>query len=222
MAIALALVALVAATAYLALAGPLKPSDDLDRVAVVFASHGEDGAQLAQVVALVTENGRKVELLDPETKVVIPGTSYDRLRDAYPFGGAKAVAQALTNRAGGHVSYVDVTEATWLKLLPPSTPTEITLPKPVEVFDGARMVSFAEGTNKVTAADVPLLLQGLQYLEPSQRAPVLESVSKASLAALAGSALGSKPGNSKYGPAIDTDLSTRALDRLIQALSKPE
>lgn len=84
---------------YLAKAGALTRTDRLDSVVVVFASRAEDGAEVAQVVALVTGGGRTVRLLDPQGAVTIPGSSYQTLADAYPFGGGEAVARALGGAA---------------------------------------------------------------------------------------------------------------------------
>ena len=105
--VCLAVLLLAAAAGYLYLerSGALSRVDSLDRVAIVFSSHGEDGAQLAQVIALVTKDGNSIEFVDPDTPVTVPSTSFGRLRDAYPFGGAALVAQLLEPRVGGRVAW---------------------------------------------------------------------------------------------------------------------
>jgi hypothetical protein len=144
-AVVLALVAVGAGYVYLEKSGAFTRTDSLDRVVVVFASHAEDGAEVAQVVAVATDGGRVARLLDPQQEVTIPGTSSSKLLDAYPFGGGKAVADAL---GGGKTlnAYVDVPEAEWVALLKRAGDISIVLPKSIEVFDGTRLVSFGEGT----------------------------------------------------------------------------
>jgi hypothetical protein len=199
----------VAGYMYLSRTGVLTRVASLDRVVIVFASHAEDGAEVAQVVAQVTDEGRTVRLLDPQEAVTIPGTSYDRLADAYPFGGGQAVADALTGPKGVSGAYVDVQEARWIALLQRGAAVEVDLPKPLEVFDGTRLVSFAEGTQAVPAVDVPALLRGVAYLGTTERMRVVEAVGEASLAALAreGATAGAR-----------TDLTAEAYAKLIAAL----
>jgi hypothetical protein len=189
--------------------GATSKSQSLERVVVVFASRGEDGSQLAQVVAVVTDDGRSVRFHDPGEKVTIPGTSYTMLRDAYPFGGAKMVAGALTSDASVRTSYVDVPEAVWLRMLEARGPLAMEIPAPIDVFDGERLVSIGEGTATVPAADVPLMLQGASYLKAPGAMSVIEQVGKASLAAL---------GASRDRVGVQTDLSDEAFARLREAL----
>jgi hypothetical protein len=179
------LVAGAAGYFYLAKTGALTRTDNIQQVAVVFASHAEDGAQVAGVVALVSQGGRSVRLLDPEQAVTIPGTSFSKLGDAYPFGGGKTVADVLSGSAAGPAAYVDVAEADWIALLERGGAVEVVVPKALEVFDGTRLVSFAEGTQTVPAADVPSLLRGANYLASAERMWIVDAVGEASIDALA-------------------------------------
>lgn len=201
--------------AYLRSTGALTKTQTLDRTVVVFSSRAEDGAQVAQVVALVTDGGANVEFVDPTTTATVPGTSYTKLGDAYPFGGARGVADALAVRAGGRVAYVDVTEKAWTDMVASSVGTGgvgVVLPRSLEVFDGTRLVSFRSGESTIAAADVPHLMQGAVYLDGTARAAVTMQVGKASLRAL-GVAAAADAG------ALGTDLSERAYARLREALA---
>ena len=196
----------------LAKSGRLDRTDSLDRVVVVvFASQAEDGAEVGQVIAVATGGGSTVRLLDPRQSATIPGTSYDKLGDAYPFGGGKAVADALAGDASARNAYVDVPEAAWIALLQArGGAVSVVLPKALAVFDGTRLVSFSEGTRTVAPVDVPALLRGAAYLETADRMRVVEAVGEASLSALAGAG----------GPAgaVRTDLTPEAYARLLGAL----
>ncbi len=195
---------------YASRTGALSRIDSLDRVALVFASHGEDGTQLAQVVALVTRDGSSIDFIDPGTKAVIPGTSFSKIRDAYAFGGGKGVAAALEKRAGGPVAYVDVPEDSWEAALAQAGGVTVSLPQSMEVFDGTTLASFSEGTSTVPASHVPLLMQGLTYMGvEQQRRDIAQAVAKASVEAFAGW---------KGAPSVATDLSDEAFARLMGRL----
>jgi hypothetical protein len=209
LAVVLTLVAGAAGYVYLQRTGVFTRTDRLDNAVVVFASHAEDGAEVAQVVAHVTDDGRSVRLVDPRKAVTIAGTSYDRLGDAYPFGGGEAVAAALTGLSGAGVAYVDVGEKEWIALLARGGDVSVVVPKALEVFDGSRLVSFAEGTQTVPAVDVPALLRGVAYLGAEDRMRVVDAVGEASLTALAS---GGVPAG------VRTNLTAGAYERLLAAL----
>jgi hypothetical protein len=210
-AVVVVVIAGVGGYVYLESSGALGKQKTLERAAVVFSSTAEDGAQLAQVIALVTDGGAKLEFIDPTTTATVPGTSYTKLGDAYPFGGAKAVAEALAARAGGPVAYVDVPEKAWASVIA-SGGVGVSLPRQIEVFDGTRMASFRAGESTVTAGDVPLLLQGAVYLSPLQRAAVIRQVGVPSLRGL-----GTAP--AELADAMETDLGASAYARLRAALA---
>jgi hypothetical protein len=85
----------------------------------------------------------------------------------------------------------------------------VVLPKPLEVFDGSRLVSFTEGTQTVAPADIPALLRGAAYLGSAERMRVVDAVGEASVTAL-GSAGASTP--------VRTNLTADAYAKLIAAL----
>lgn len=198
--------------AYLAATGGLSKTRNLDRAVVVFSSKTEDGAQVAQVVALVTNGGEQVEFIDPEATATVPGTSYTKLGEAYPFGGARGVAEALAGRAGGRVAYVDVPEDTWKRILPVEG-VDVSLSQPLEVFDGQRLVSFKSGETTVAPGDVPHLMQGIAYLAPADRLATAMYVGKASV-----SAFGKASEDAVEG--LETDLNESAFRVLRAALAQ--
>lgn len=212
LAVAVVLVAGAAAYFYLVRSGALTSTDTIDRVVVVFASQAEDGAEVAQVVALVTD-GRDVSLIDPQRTASIPGTSYDKLADAYPFGGGGAVAAALDGTGVLPYAYVDVPEVEWVALLQGNAYLRVVVPKPIEVFDGQRLVSFAEGTQTVPAANVPALMRGIAYLDSADRMRVVRAVGEASLYAL-----GAGDEVEVEAEGVRTDLTPDAYARLLASL----
>jgi len=155
-------------------------------VVVVFAMAGEDGVQAAQLVAAVDVATGAFELRETSATVSIPGTSYSRLRDAYPFGGAQAVAAAL---GGGSIAagtgWVDVSQEAWQRLL--ASGVDVTIPEAFQTFDDVaeRYSDFEVGVQHVAVEDLRGLVNGVAYLSPDSRQTILDALAKASLRALA-------------------------------------
>jgi len=170
----------------------------LSEVVVVFALPGEDKAVTAQMVAVVDYATGVYELVDTTMTVSIPGTSYSQLRDAYPFGGALAVATALADeKATGSTAWVDVSPDAWKRLLAAGFDTTVT-----EVFDTYdettdRYSEFVVGPQHVAVEDLPGLVNGLPYLAETARTVPTRGLAAASMRALAAA---------EPGPGIETNL----------------
>ena len=167
-------------------AGGASSSAAPTKVVVVFAMAGEDQAQIAQLVAVVDAATGRCELQDTSSTVSIPGTSYTQLRDAYPFGGAEAVAAAL---GGGSVAagtaWVDVSQEAWQRLL--ATGVDVTIKEPFQTFDDVaeHYSEFEVGAQHVAAADLRGLVNGVAYLGTDARSTILQGLAAASLRELA-------------------------------------
>jgi hypothetical protein len=217
--VAVVIVALAAAAGWLFVrsSGAFTKVTSADRTVIVLASTAEDEAQLAGVVAVATQGGATLEFQDPLKKVTIAGTSYDQLRDAYPFGGAAAVAAALGAKSGDGSSWVEVSQDAWVAALEAegakdasgATGVTVTLPKALDVFDGKRLASFKEGTSTVSPADLPLLLRGAAYRPESARLTVADQVGRPALLAL---------GKRGGAAGLRTNLSPEALAGLLRRL----
>ena len=155
-------------------------------VVVVFALAGEDNAVTAQVVATVDYATGRYELVDTTKTVSIPGTSYSQLRDAYPFGGAQAVATALTDgTAQAGAAWVDVSPAAWKRLL--AAGFDATMTEAFDTYDETtdRYSEFVVGPQHVAVADLGGLVNGLPYLAEEARAEPMKGLVVASMRALA-------------------------------------
>ena len=156
------------------------------KVVVVFAMAGEDDVVTAQLVTIVDPSSGSFELQETSATVSIPGTSFSLLRDAYPFGGAKAVATAIE---GGSLksgtAWVDVSPAAWGQLL--ASGVDVTITVPFDTYDDVtdHYSAFEVGPQRVAAADLRALVNGVAYLAPDSRQAILDAVAKASLRALA-------------------------------------
>ncbi|MDO8964357.1 MAG: hypothetical protein Q7W30_07700, partial [Coriobacteriia bacterium] len=146
-------------TVYLKSTGSLGRDEAPDRVVIVFSGPANDGAQVAQLIAVVDGTGRDAVFVDPETSATVSGTGAATLRDAYPFGGAALVARAAAPKGTANASWIDVPSAAWAAMLDSARPT-VTLPTSVEVFTEGRLVSFTAGEQRLAGRDAPALLNG--------------------------------------------------------------
>jgi hypothetical protein len=218
--VAIVIVALAAAAGWLYVrsSGALTKVTSADHTVIVLASTADDGAQVAGIVAVATQGGATLAFQDPLKTVTIAGTSYDKLRDAYPFGGAAAVAAALGAKSGDGSSWVEVSQDAWVAALEAerakdasgTTGVMVTLPKALDVFDGNRLASFKEGTSTVPPADLPLLLRGAAYRPESARLTVANEVGRSALRAM---------GRRGGVAGIRTNLSPEALAGLLRRLA---
>lgn len=160
-----------------------------DKVVVVFAMQDENKTVVAQMVSVVNAATGVSKRVDTSSTVSIPGTSYTALRDAYPFGGAKAVATALddgTLKPG--TAWVGVTPEAWKRLL--KAGVEVTITEKFETFDQVtkRYSVFPDGPQRVQPVDLWGLVNGVAYLTASERGTIMDTVAAASLRELSASA----------------------------------
>lgn len=154
-------------------------------VVVVFAMPGEDQAVTAQMVVTVDTAAGTYDVADPNAEVPVPGTSYTKLRDAYPFGGAELVATALLEDDAQAAGWVDVSPEAWEKLL--AGGFDVTIVEEFQAYDDANDVYsvFDLGPQHVAVADLGGFVNGVTYTGTAARTAALSDLAKASLAALA-------------------------------------
>lgn len=191
---------------------PPAPLGDPSKVVVVFALPGEDEAVTAHLVAVVDPKAAPAtyKVVDASSTVTLPGTSYTTLRDAYPFGGAEAVAKALEGGAlEKGTAWVEVSPAAWTKLV--QAGVEVSLTANFDTFDGERFAEFPKGPQTVAAVDLRAFMNGLAYLARTDRDPAVAAVAAESLKGLSASTTGPPPG-------VTTNLSGAGWSRLSAAL----
>lgn len=205
---ALVLVAVVGGGGYLYLRGTggLSRGTDTSRVALVIPAADQDGATVAQLIGLVESGGPggtpTLTDVDPDTHVAIPGTAFDRLRDAYSFGGGAAVAAALP---APRPAWVAVPENVWRAAIDAHAGVAVTLPVSIDVFDGDTLTSLPTGEQRLDGAQSAALLRGIGFLAATDRAAVRKQ-----LLAGIGAALAASPVR-VAAPAVKTDLTPEAL-----------
>ncbi len=192
----------------------LARGNDASHVALVIASPAADGAVVAQLVAIVDSNASQnastaITDVDPDTKVAIPGTSFDRLRDAYAFGGGAAVVAALPKpkpelKPQPKPAYVAVPQPVWTAAVDRSRGVTVTLPASLDVFDGTRLTSFSAGEQRIQGEGIAALLMGLAHVPATDRATVRTQLERGIAASLATDAAATEAG-------VSSDLSRTAL-----------
>lgn len=169
---------------YLRSTGALIEMERPSTIVVVFSGAGDDGATIAEVVVSGGPDASGMRSIPPETSVTVPGTTYGTVRDAYSFGGAKAVAAAVGG-SGRSVGWIDVPASSWAQVVDAAGGLHVTLPSEIDVYDGANFVSFPAGASTVGGGRLPALMNGVAFLPADDRARVRDAVAPACVRALA-------------------------------------
>jgi len=196
-------------------------AEELDSVLLIAAAPNDSGDIVAQIVTIVDVSGGTpgLESVSPSLTVSVPGTSYDTLQYAYPFGGGAGVASALAKAEDAEPLPYIVIKADELALLVDAAGgVTVSLPADVTVFDGEQLYAFTEGENTLSASDLMALLKGAPYLTPSERKKLDAALSAALADALSASPDGLAAEAARGS--ITTNLDATALDKLQQILAE--
>ncbi len=138
-----------------------------ERLVVVGESTLEDGTTVAGLVALIEprDGALEVEAKDSGEEVAIPGTSYDRLRDALSMGGAEEVVSVVAGEDGPRTAWVVLDAAAWARLIDGVGGIQIEIPEETTVFTGDQLYRFDKGTRKLSGAEAVALVMGADELE---------------------------------------------------------
>lgn len=162
-------------------------AESLERVLIVAASPDEDGSTVGQVILILhlTDGAVEVEPVSPALPVTIPGTSYETLGDAYPFGGGAGTSAALARALGEEpLPFVAIGADAFSDAIEGAGGVRLSLPAPVSVFDGDRLYSFKAGEAEFSAEELRALLKGVPYLSAEQRERLDPALGEALLDAL--------------------------------------
>ncbi len=179
-------VVLLAVAAFAVLSGGFgATSGGADRVLLVFECPDAQGVRVAWVALeldLVSGAIRGVETSVPAT---LGGAGSLLARDAHPFGGPGAVAEALAG--AGEVRpmpAIGLSQDDWRELLGRGGGAGVDLPGQVNVFDGDRLVLLEAGWTPIDEDSVSPLLSATAYLEPAVATGVRRAVTSATAQAL--------------------------------------
>ena len=150
-----------------------KPAPD-SRVALIVVAPDAHGVTLPITIATypLLASGPASESVDPSERAVVSGTSARSLGAAYPFGGGKAIAEAYGAARAVAAPHWIVIEARLLERFAPAGPVTVSLPRPVDVFDGTQLYSFPAGTARIPGDELGLLMDGVSRWTTGERAGV--------------------------------------------------
>jgi hypothetical protein len=159
---------------------PWSPAETPTRFLLVAGSADDAGAVVAQVIALVDTGQQTVTAVAPDLAVTIPGTTYSELKDAYPFGGGAAVAEAYAKATGTtQLPYIAISPGQLLQAIDGLATVSVTLPADMDVFDGDTLYSFEAGTCSLSGAEFAAVAKGRPYLTRAQRTQLDDSLAAA-------------------------------------------
>lgn len=182
------------------------PSDTL---VLIGESELEDGTTVAGLVAVITRGEGatlSVTALDTAATTTIPGTSFDRLRDALPLGGPARVAEIAADETA---EWVLLNEPTWQGLVDTAGGAELTVPEDTTVFTGEQLFRFDAGAKRFSGAEAGALLLGAEGLGREDQASDI----RMALARVVAGAAVSDPGRlgAAMGAGIESSLESEAL-----------
>lgn len=159
------------------------------RVVLIGESTLPDGTRVAGPVVVFerTASGMSATAFDSGAQHVIPGTSYDRLRDTFPLGGPAAVAAAVTGGKMASTAWVSLDEAQWSRVADAASGLRVSVPVPTTVFTGTELFRFRAGETTLSGNQAVALAMGAESLKSAAGA---SAVRKGLGSALAGAVLG--------------------------------
>lgn len=135
---------------------------------VIAESELEDGTKVAgaiTVVERVANDVVSVTAVDPLAEADIPGTSYDRLRDALSLGGADIVARLAAGKAGDEdAGWLLLDEDAWAELVDKAGGAPVEIAGTTTVFTGDRLFRFEPGSRTLTGEEAVALLRGSESI----------------------------------------------------------
>lgn len=153
-----------------------------ETLVVIAESELEDGTKVAGLVAVLDLDAQdreairieKVTPVDTLGSASIPGTSYDRLRDALALGGPELVARlSMAETEGAEADASEPSEATgwllldedaWAGLVDAAGGAKVKLDGRTTVFTGERLFRFSAGDQTLTGEEAVALVRGSETL----------------------------------------------------------
>lgn len=140
---------------------------------VIAESELEDGTKVAGAVAMLSWSASdviSVEPVDTLGSADIPGTSYDRLRDALSLGGAELVARLSSGATDAEdLGWLLLDEDAWSLLVDDAGGAPVTLSGSTTVFTGEKLFRFSKGSRTLTGEEAAALLRGSETLSGADK-----------------------------------------------------
>lgn len=157
-----------------------QPAGVPDEILVVCPVRDAEGATVGGILFLLDPAGR-VDVVDATMRVTIPGTSYETLQDAYPFGGGAAVAAAYADRKGVEIpAWLVLPEAEWMSVVDQAGGAEVEVRESINAYVEGSLVSIEEGKGTLTGSQLAALWASASFADtPSARRSTTDRVAEA-------------------------------------------
>lgn len=148
-----------------------KTTEPPGRLLLIGVTTDAAGSNLGGLLAFVDIDGT-VEVVDADTRVAIPGTSFDRVQDAYAFGGGVAVADALASASGSGETpdWVVLRPAAWTSIVDEAGGARIDVPYAVNAFVSGGLLTIDAGAQRLDGAELHALWASADFFEVPARA----------------------------------------------------
>lgn len=188
-------------------------TEEISKVLLVAVAPDDEGSTVAQAIGVLDLDTGGFSAVSPSMKVSIPGTSYESLSDAYPFGGGAGVSEALARARGeSPLPYAVIGGEELDQAVGAAGGVSVDLPEPMSVFDGKTLYTFNAGERRLTAEQLEAVFRGAPYASAALRDRLDAELANALLQAL-------RADPSSLDGA-STDLSAEALARVKAALKR--
>ena len=158
---------------------PWQSTEPPSRYLLIVAAPDDAQAVIAQVIVLVDTQEGSITGIAPDTQATIAGTSYNELKDAFPFGGGAAVAEAYSEATGTRqLPYIVIPAEVLSQTIADAGGATLTIPAGMDVFDGETLYNFTAGTSSLTGAEFMAVLKGRPYLSPTQQRSLDQSLAQ--------------------------------------------
>lgn len=158
---------------------PGEGGNDVTSVLIMVGMPDENNDFVAQ--AMVRVDGLNtasptMTSVDTSASVTVVGTSYNKLRDAYAFGGGARVVESYERLWGARVPYLDYGPAAIDQIVEENGGISLTIPADMSVFDGDKLYTFTSGPATLSADEFRAVLNGAAYLAAGERTALLKEV----------------------------------------------
>jgi hypothetical protein len=166
--------------------GPFGRSFEGSVLILVLGSDMEGASVPVSLFTLSSTDVLEADAIDSRTEVTVAGTSYDRLRDAYPFSGGSGVAAALGSSSESEpLPFVVLSAAATAALVGESGVT-LALGEGVAAYRDGTLYRLPAGRHDYRGAELGALLASVDYLTDRDRTLVENAVAEAVARAVAG------------------------------------
>jgi len=133
-----------------------------DSVLVIAVTEDAQGANVGGILFVIDSAG-EVAPIDPLTPITIPGTSYDTLQDAYPFGGGAAVARSYVGADEEVPAWLVLPQETWIDLVDQVGGVRVQVEQDADVYLGEKLISIERGARRLKGSELAAWWASAQY-----------------------------------------------------------